>query len=101
MAQYLHELGYTSSDADNDVWMRAATKDNRFEYYEYIIFYVDDLLAISHQADKILLQLGNMPEVRFKGDKIVDPDMYFGARLKKKVFVRCNKRYGCPIKAIC
>ena len=47
--------------------------------------YVDDTLAISHQADEILMQLGKMPRIKFKGDKIEVPDMCLGSRLVKKI----------------
>ena len=35
MANYLDGLGFISSDADNDVWLRPATKPNGDEYYGY------------------------------------------------------------------
>ena len=31
IAEYLDEIGFQSSEADNDVWMRAAIKPNGFE----------------------------------------------------------------------
>jgi len=49
-AQTLHDLGFKTSYADPDVWMRPAVKGNGIKYYEYILVYVDDLLIKSHQA---------------------------------------------------
>jgi len=49
MAQTLHDLGYKSSYSDADIWYRAATKAHGFNYYEYVLVYVDDILTISHQ----------------------------------------------------
>ena len=55
LAQTLrHELGFTNCKADNDVWMRKATKANGHKYYEYVLCYVDDILAISHDPKTIM-----------------------------------------------
>jgi hypothetical protein len=43
LAETLNKLGYKPSYADPDVWMRPAVKANGFEYYEYILTYVDDV----------------------------------------------------------
>ena len=47
-------LGFTSCQADPDVWMRAATKPDGVEYFEYVLLYVDDCLVISHKPVEIL-----------------------------------------------
>ena len=83
MASKLEELGFKSSVADPDVWMRAATKDNSEEYYEYMLMYVDDILAISTNA-KVLLQSLEGGTVKYKNGKVEPPDTYLGARLDKK-----------------
>ena len=46
--------GFNSCRADPDVWMRAATKHNGEEYFEYVILYVDDCLVISNNPEAIL-----------------------------------------------
>jgi hypothetical protein len=48
LAQLLQDLGYKSSKADPDVWMREAVWDGGHEYYEMLFVYVDDILALSH-----------------------------------------------------
>jgi Reverse transcriptase (RNA-dependent DNA polymerase) len=50
LAQLLQDLGYMSSRADPDVWMRAATRDDGHEYYEMLFVYVDDILVLSHRV---------------------------------------------------
>ena len=50
LAETLHDIGFIPTHADPDVWRRLAVKPDGFEYYEYILCYVDDLLAISHNA---------------------------------------------------
>ena len=47
LAGVLHEIGYTPSKADPDVWIRPAVKPDGSEYYEMVLCYVDDVLAIS------------------------------------------------------
>jgi hypothetical protein len=47
MAKKLDELGFKSSVTDPDVWMRPATRVDGETYYEYVLMYVNDILAIS------------------------------------------------------
>ena len=54
LAETLHDIGFCSTRADPDVWRRPAKKVNGEEYYEYILCYVDDLLAISADTTKVL-----------------------------------------------
>ena len=100
-AQTLDELGFRPSIADPDVWMRAAVKPDGEEYYEYILCYVDDILAISFDATLPLKSI--MKHFKFKKDKIEPPEFYLGARMEKKnlnggkVWTMTSKDY---IKAI-
>ena len=48
-ANVLRDLGFESRLTDADMWKRPATKSNGFEYFEYILCYVDDCLVISCQ----------------------------------------------------
>jgi hypothetical protein len=45
LAQILQDIGYTSTKADPNVWLRKAAKDDGFEYYKMLFVYVDDILA--------------------------------------------------------
>lgn len=56
-ANTLHETQFQSCLADPDVWFRPATKPNGFQYYEYVLVYVDDLLVLSHQPVVIMKSL--------------------------------------------
>jgi hypothetical protein len=58
MAEKLVSMGFQSSMADPDVWLRAATKLDGEKYYEYIMMYVDDILALSCDAWMILEEIG-------------------------------------------
>lgn len=60
-AESLRQLGFTSSLADPDVWMRPATKSNGFKYWEYALVYVDDQLTISADANAIVKTVTGIP----------------------------------------
>ena len=83
MAERLDDLGFTSSLADPDVWMRAAVKPNGDEYYEYLLMYVDDLLAVSINPRAVLegIQGGT---IKFKKGLIQQPESYLGAKLHRR-----------------
>jgi hypothetical protein len=83
LAQNVEDLGFFSSEADPDVWMRVATKPDGEEYYEYILCYVDDILCISAKAKEVMEQL--QKKFKFKKDLIEPPENYLGARVRKKV----------------
>ena len=48
------EMGFKSSVADPDVWMRPDVKPDGKEYYKYILIYVDNILAISMQPRHVM-----------------------------------------------
>ena len=81
LAQSLRDLGYLPSPADNDVWIRAAVKPCGFEYYEYLLVYVDDILCVSHEPRKTMNQIEKM--YRLKNDSIAAPTEYLGATVKQ------------------
>ena len=47
LASLLHNIGYTPSKADPDVYMIPEIKSDRTEYYKYALVYVDGVLVIS------------------------------------------------------
>ena len=47
LAKKFDSMGFISCVADPDVCRMTAVKENRDEYYEYIMTYVDDIIAIS------------------------------------------------------
>ena len=54
MARKPDEIGLKSIPADPDVWLRPVIKPHGEEYYEYILVYVDNILAISMNPNEIL-----------------------------------------------
>ena len=83
LAGVLHDLGYRPSYADPDVWLKAAAKPGGFEYYEMVLCYVDDVMAISHDPSRTIR--GIQAVFKLKGDAANAPDMYLGVSLEKKV----------------
>ncbi len=81
LAETLDAMGYRPSYADPDVWLRPAIKPDGFEYYEYILCYVDDVLCISHDPKKSMKRI--QEDFKLKDDKIEEPDVYLGATLSK------------------
>jgi hypothetical protein len=81
LAQLLRDLGYKSSKADPDVWMRAAARDDGHEYYEMLFVYVDDILALSHRATDVIKEITEY--FKAKEGSIKPPEIYLGANILK------------------
>ena len=80
LAQTIRDMGFLPTRADPDAWRRAATKPNGFEYYEYLLVYVDDILAISHDPKPIMDALAARYELK---EDAKEPDRYLGAKIDK------------------
>eukprot|EP00978_Attheya_sp_CCMP212_P021100 scaffold61252_cov61-Attheya_sp.AAC.3 len=85
MADCMDNLGFKSCLADQDIWLlRAATRpDDGFEYMEYVLLYVDDVLVVSHDGMSILDKVDRFFPMN-EGSK-GSPDMYLGAKLVREV----------------
>ncbi len=77
MAAILRELGFVGSKADPDVWMRKGWKSNGFEYWEYTLCYVDDILVLSHQPKQVMDAVAQC--VTLKPGSVKPPESYLGA----------------------
>jgi hypothetical protein len=78
----MRHLDFVSCPADPDVWMRPAKHSNGSDYYEYILLYVDDALAIGENAERILREeLGRYFEL--KSGSIGPPNLYLGGNVRK------------------
>ena len=54
LADCMQHLGYSACLADPDLWMKAAVRpDDGHQYYAYILRYVDDVMAISHDTEEV------------------------------------------------
>ena len=81
LADHLWDIGYRPSQADGDVWMRAAVKPNGFKYWEYILCYVDDLLSTGHQPKNSLEAIRK--HFKFKHNNMEIPKSYMGGQLSR------------------
>jgi hypothetical protein len=76
----MHRLGFTSSCADPDVWFRLSKQKTREEYYEYVLLYVDNVLVISENVDKVLqTEIGDQWVLKL--ESIGPPLKYLGGLL--------------------
>ena len=75
-------LDFTSCPADPDVWMRPAKKADGSRYWEYLLLYTDDALAVSETPENILRNdLGKFFEL--KESSIGPPKIYLGGGVRK------------------
>lgn len=81
LADCMHHLGFKPCLADPDLWMLATIRPDGFEYYAYVLLYVDDVMVIHHDALSLLARLDKY--FKMKPGSIGDPSMYLGATLKK------------------
>ncbi len=78
LAESLHTLGYNSSLADPDVWMRPAVRENGDHYYEYVLVYVDDILSLSanpRETMNSIAKLYRLKETPCKPSKYLGVDI--------------------------
>jgi len=80
-ASILMQMGFKGSKADPDVWMRRAKKPSGDVYWEYVLCYVDDVLAISHAPKDIRNDISK--HVKLKPDSIPAPITYLGANVSQ------------------
>jgi hypothetical protein len=54
LAATIRKMGLNACLADGDVWLRPNVKPGRDPYYDYVLVYVNDILAISHDPQAIM-----------------------------------------------
>ena len=57
LAETLAAMGYRPSYFDPVWWLQPAVNTDGFEYYEYTLCYVDDVLCISHNPHKLMKRI--------------------------------------------
>ena len=75
------DMQYTRRKADHDVWYRPAVKPNGFEYYEYVLIFVDDILNISHDTKATMETLGTLYQLN--PGSVGPPYCYLGGNVGK------------------
>ena len=81
LPETLDTMGYRKSYADPSLWLLPVVNPDVFNYYEYILFYVDNVLCISHNPRKSIKRI--QEDFNLKYDKIEPTDIYLGATLAK------------------
>eukprot|EP00957_Ditylum_brightwellii_P024778 1872180-Ditylum_brightwellii.AAC.2 len=79
----MRHLGFTSCPADQDVWMRPATYSDGSKYYEHILLYIDNTLAIGEHLEKLLCQ-GICKYFQMKEESVGPPKIYLGGSVHKR-----------------
>ena len=83
LAETMNDLAYKPCKADPDVWMKPQTKPDGTKYYEYVLIYVDDVLAISHNPKIVMTSLQHLYRLK---EPPAEPTRYLGANLGKYEF---------------
>jgi hypothetical protein len=78
LAEVIHSMGFQASLADPDIWYREATKENGFEYYEYLLVYVDEILVLSHKAKYIMTTIESLYQLK---EPATSPTTYLGSTI--------------------
>ena len=74
-------LEFVPSKVDSDIYYRRNRKPNGEYYYELLLVYVDDVLAISHDPGTIMEMIGHRFEI--KNDEWGPPTRYLGANVEQ------------------
>ena len=76
LAATLRDMNFVSSQANPDVWIRAAS-----DHYELLLVYVDDILVFAKNPKSIMDTVGQLYELM--PDSVKEPDLYLGANVEK------------------
>ena len=81
LALNLREMGFISSKADPDLWVKSGVKANGDPVYEYVISYVDDLVFQGVDPKAFMDSLGQ--RFTLKPGSIKEPSTYLGVDVKR------------------
>ena len=82
LVDFLHHLGLLPCPADLYIWMNLMVRsDYRFNYYAYALIYVNDVMVIYHDAERLIRRIDK--SFKLKSSLISDSDIYLGAKLNK------------------
>ena len=82
LGRCMQGLVYVTCIAYSDLWIKAeVTPDDRYDYYSYIICYVDFIMVIHHAASGVLTHIDKY--FTLKPSYIGEPDIYLGTKLIK------------------
>ena len=93
MANTLRTLGFVSTKADPDVWMRKGCKPNGDKIYEYVLCYVDDILYGGLDSKTFMTRLSDT--YKLKEGSVKEPETYLGADISKYTVTRGSEVTNC------
>jgi len=85
--------GFESYKADPDVWLRSAEKDDGTRYYQYVLLYTDDILAVMKEPERFLRdEFGKC--FALKAKSIGSPTQYLGNKVKMVTLEKGRKYWS-------
>ena len=80
----MEEMGFTSCKADPDVWFCASVKEDGTDYYQYVLLYTDDILAIMEKPE-IFIRDDFSNKFVVKPKSIGKPTQYLGNKVSHQL----------------
>jgi hypothetical protein len=78
----MRHLGWSSSIADPDVWLKPEIQpEDGHKYYAYCLVYVDDIIIVHHDGMRSLSEIDHF--FKTKDGSLRDPEFYLGAKLRQ------------------
>jgi hypothetical protein len=79
----MNEMGFESCKADPDVWLCPALKADGTKYYQYVLLYSDDILAIMEEPERFICEELNARFVVKPQSSIGKPTQYLGSKVSQ------------------
>ena len=76
----MEDVGFQSCKADPDVWLCPSVKEDGTDYYQYVLLYADDILAIMEKPEKFIREELTEKFV-VKPKSIGNPTQYLGNKV--------------------
>jgi len=80
LAQTMEMLGYRPTQADPDVWIKRASKEDGSPYYKMMLIYVDDVLHDAEDPEEDMKKLGQVYRLK---DGVGTPERYLGGNIER------------------
>ena len=93
MANTLWTMGFVSTKADPDVWIRKGCKPNGDKIYEYVLCYVDDILFGGLDSKLFMKTLSDT--YKLKEGSVKEPDTHLGADISKYTITGGEQVVNC------
>ena len=82
LEECMQHLVFLPCSDDLDLWMKPMVRhENGFDYYAYVLIYIDDVMVTHHDTESVLRRIDKY--FKLKPIPIGDPGIYLGAKLKE------------------